>query len=89
MNHTPTPWHYQEKADVYTHIIRGQSGNYIVGLSQDSSGKARATAKFIVKACNNHETLIKTIKAFLDSEVTIEEKIILAKQAIQSAESEE
>jgi hypothetical protein len=52
----PLPWRYQEISDAYTHIVR--SGDlFIFQLSQDTSGKAEATARLIVEAVNNHEAL--------------------------------
>lgn len=63
MKHTELPWHYQEDSDTYTHIIRDPSGSRIVAqFRQDTSGLPEANAAFIVKACNNHYTLLEALK---------------------------
>ena len=63
--HTPTPWHYQEKSDAYTHIVRS-GDRFILQLSQDTSGEAEATARFIVKAVNSHDALVKALQKIAD-----------------------
>ena len=42
-----SPWHYQEQADAYTHIVRGSRNEHIVQLPQDTSGKSERMARFI------------------------------------------
>lgn len=48
--HTPGPWHYQEAADPYTHIVRDAAEKYICGCSQDTNGSVRANARLIAAA---------------------------------------
>jgi hypothetical protein len=48
--HIQGPWHYQEESDAYTHIVRGPSGEHIVQLPQDTSGKAEARARLFAAA---------------------------------------
>jgi hypothetical protein len=60
IEHTPTHWHYQENSDAYTHIVRS-GDRFIFQLSQDTSGEAEATARFIVKAVNSHDALVKAL----------------------------
>jgi hypothetical protein len=55
--HTPGPWHYQEGADAYTHIVRGANGNLICQLAQDTTGRAEADARLIAAALVMFETL--------------------------------
>ena len=40
-----TPWHYQEGADDYTHIVRGSTGRFICSFGQDSTGQAEKDAR--------------------------------------------
>lgn len=46
----PTPWHYQERADRYTHIVRGPNDEFICQLEQDASGVAEARARLFAAA---------------------------------------
>jgi beta-phosphoglucomutase-like phosphatase (HAD superfamily) len=48
--HTPGPWHYQEKSDAYTHIVRAGERRFITQLSQDTSGEAEANARLMAAA---------------------------------------
>jgi hypothetical protein len=48
--HAPGPWHYQEGADAYTHIIRAGEHRFICQLAQDTSGEAEANARLIAAA---------------------------------------
>jgi hypothetical protein len=48
--HTPGPWHYQEKSDAYTHIIRGPNNEYVAGFSQHSNGRSEADARLAAAA---------------------------------------
>jgi hypothetical protein len=51
--HTPEPWNYQEKSDVYTHYIRAGENEYVCGCgAQDSTGKAERNARRIVQCVN-------------------------------------
>jgi hypothetical protein len=47
---TPGPWHYQERLDDYTHIVRGRDGFFICQLDQDRSGRSEANARLIATA---------------------------------------
>jgi hypothetical protein len=47
---TPGPWHYQERSDAYTHIVRGADATFICQLAQDTSGRAEADARLIAAA---------------------------------------
>lgn len=60
--HVKLPWRYQENSDAYTHIVRS-GDRFILQLSQDTSGQSEATARFIVRACNSHEALVKALIA--------------------------
>lgn len=44
---TPGPWHYQEKADEYTHIIRAEDDMFICSCPQNSLKKSKANARLI------------------------------------------
>lgn len=58
---TPGPWHYQEKSDVYTHIVRAADNAYVCGCSHgDAEANARliAAAPELLYAC-------QTVKSFL------------------------
>lgn len=43
--HTPGPWTYQERSDVYTHIVRGPDGQHIIQFRQDTTGVSEANAR--------------------------------------------
>jgi len=45
--HTPGPWHYQEKADEYTHIIRAENDVFICSCPQNSLQNSKANARLI------------------------------------------
>lgn len=60
--HTKTPWHYQENADAYTHIIRGENDVYILGLSQKYGGTDEANARHIVHCVNMHDELVEALR---------------------------
>lgn len=68
--HTPGPWHYQEKADRYTHIVRSGGsdlGNFFVcQLGQDTSGVAEANARLIAAAPELLEAL-KTAREYVQA----------------------
>jgi len=53
MKTTPTPWHYQEDSDAYTHIIRGPKNQFVASGPQDSSGRSEADLRFIVQCVNS------------------------------------
>ena len=63
--HTPTPWRYQEKSDAYTHIVRSGE-RFIFQLSQNTNGESEATARFIVKAVNSHDAMVKKLEEIHD-----------------------
>lgn len=48
--HWPGHWHYQEGADAYTHIVRGDNNLFICQLSQDRTGKSETNARLIAAA---------------------------------------
>ncbi len=64
MEHTKLPWFYQEKSDVYTHIIRaGSDPNGIVcSCSQTSDGVSEADGRYIVRACNAFPAMEKVLR---------------------------
>lgn len=62
----PLPWAYQEEADAYTHIVRGPGNEFVLQLSQDASGKAEATARFIVRAVNAHDALLSALEDLVE-----------------------
>lgn len=64
--HTALPWRYQEKSDAYTHIVRS-GDRFILQLSQDTSGQAEATARFIVRAVNAHAALVKALTDIIEA----------------------
>lgn len=49
-SHTPGPWHYQEGADAYAHIVRAHGNYFLCQLAQDTSGTAEANARLIAAA---------------------------------------
>jgi hypothetical protein len=40
--HSPGPWHYQQKSDVYTHIVRADKHRFICQLSHHPEAEANA-----------------------------------------------
>ncbi len=50
--HTKGPWFYQEKSDVYTHIVRAESNpnGIICSCGQSSDGVDEANARLIAAA---------------------------------------
>jgi hypothetical protein len=60
--YTPAPWHYQEKSDAYTHIVRDADNRYVCGCSQDSSGNAEANARLVAAAPDLLEAAKKLIE---------------------------
>lgn len=71
MNHTPTPWAieyvYGGKATmVYARIYEVGHKSQSVGFAGiykcTTKDEAIANAQFIVRACNAHETFVKTLK---------------------------
>jgi len=60
--HTETPWHYQEGADVYTHIIRTEDDRIVISLRQDSKGQSEADARHIVRCVNSHDALVEALQ---------------------------
>ena len=62
---TNRPWHYQEGADKYTHIIRDEKDGWILSMSQDSSSILEANARLIVKAVNCHDALVEAVKLLI------------------------
>lgn len=62
--HTSLPWHYQEDADDYTHIVRDLTGDRIVvSAGQDSSGKSEADCRLIVAAVNSYPSRQRLVSA--------------------------
>lgn len=70
--HTPGPWHYQEKADAYTHIVRGQKNWFVCQLKQDSSGLAEADARLIAAAPELLELCERTLQEIDENDSTID-----------------
>lgn len=64
VTHTPTPWIYKKEEG----LILNSNGECIVSeLRIDSAPKAlqqQANAVFIVRAGNNHETLLREVKNY-------------------------
>ena len=67
MEHTETPW--KVAADFWksnTRIVE-VFGSHVLAVTIDchpvTAAEAEANAKFIVKACNNHDRLVETLKA--------------------------
>lgn len=60
--HTPAPWHYQERSDAYTHILRAGQNRYLGSFSQTSAPHSEANARRAV-ACVNafHDPSGRTI----------------------------
>ncbi len=59
MNHTPTPWHQDERV-----FITGPDENMaIVKCLGMDDRKREANAAFIVTACNAHERLVEALQA--------------------------
>lgn len=50
MQPRPAPWHYQERSDAYTHIVRAADNQFVVQMPQDTSGIAEAEARLISAA---------------------------------------
>lgn len=50
-NFTPGPWHYQEGADCYTHIVRDpKSHQIVVSAPQNTSSTTEANARLCAAA---------------------------------------
>lgn len=50
MRPKPTPWHYQENSDAYTHIVRAADNQFVCQMPQDTSGVAEGEARLIAAA---------------------------------------
>lgn len=63
--HTPTPWH---RAPPYIDIIYGPDQSVICHepINPDNGKNWNADAAFIVKAVNNHDSLVKALRLFAD-----------------------
>jgi hypothetical protein len=55
--HTPGPWAYQEKADAYTHIVRGPNDSFICQTPQGACGTCEANARLMAAAPDLLEAL--------------------------------
>ncbi len=53
---TARPWHVQEYADAYTHIVRGPTGQFICSTPQGTDGEDDANVRLIVEAVNTHQS---------------------------------
>ena len=91
MKTTPTPWHYQEDSDAYTHIIRGPKNQFVASGPQDSSGRSEADLRFIVQCVNSErpadpagETKDATLKLSSGLFVQYEEYAKLEAQLVAS-----
>lgn len=62
---TKGPWTYQERSDVYTHILRSEhaAGTYVVSFPQASRCKSEEDARFTAAARNAMPTLLDAIAA--------------------------
>lgn len=49
-DHIDGPWHYQEGADAYTHIVRTPSNGFVCQLAQDTTGRSEARGRLIAAA---------------------------------------
>ena len=82
------PWKYQERADEYTHILRGPNDEFILSFPQDSTGKAKSRAAFVVDAVNKY----RPVKAPADEGLIKRPKVICLcgstrfKEAFEKAE---
>ena len=63
--HTPLPWHKQQDADVYTHIIRGPNEELIAQFPQTTAPVTLANIELAVRACNSHAQLREALEAAL------------------------
>lgn len=59
---SPGPWHYQEDADDYTHIVRTASGFIVHQGPQWTDGVTRANARLIAES----PQMYKAIKGILE-----------------------
>ena len=64
--HTPLPWHKQQDADVYTHIIRGPNEELIAQFPQTTAPVTLANIELAVRACNSHAQLREALEAVLN-----------------------
>lgn len=55
---SPRPWHYQEGADAYTHIVRTAENGFVCQLRQDPYGGAEVDARLIAAAPSMEDALI-------------------------------
>jgi hypothetical protein len=85
---TPGPWHYQERSDAYTHIVRNAEGNEIIVYAPQSTlPKAEANARLASAAWD----LLHALKLMVDDnfpDLPLGEQVLrlmVAEQAIAKA----
>lgn len=63
--HTPTPWHGEctISGDV---VIHTENREELFILQNGSCSENKATAAFIVRACNSHDELVKALETARD-----------------------
>ena len=62
--HTPTPWEIRATTGLHSEVagLPDKDGNYVpIGYITDPD------ARFIVKACNNHDALLAACKLVMDN----------------------
>jgi hypothetical protein len=60
--HTNLPWALQENTDIYTNIIRSQTGLIVCYTPQSNSLYNKANADLIVTAANHHQELVTRLE---------------------------
>lgn len=61
-NHTPTPWRTPVGSPTYIDDRNGRSIAICHRLCEGERMPAEANAAFIIRACNSHDTLVKTLE---------------------------
>lgn len=60
--HAQTPWETSVTSSLEWDVCKEGGGDCIAHI-MNNDAESEANAAFIVRACNNHEALIKTVKA--------------------------
>lgn len=64
-----TPFTYQKESDTYTHIVRGESNEFICQLSQDTSGLSESRARLFAAAPELLAALQRVYKAAKEADL--------------------
>ena len=94
MNHTKLPWKLCNHGVANRYYIGNSEGTYIGNVFSDEDGQAESNAKFIVKTANNYESLLNSLKLFVEYCETnacwdkMGQTYYIAKRALKKAEEQ-